>query len=190
MADEGSDSFDLIITIMQFLVSKSPAIKETVDQVIEKLTAGRRYLKGEYKANCANENGSKVPDHCRYHALSDPKETLFQQKCNHAHTSRCNDCENLKEALKQALAVITQNQDLTTKERNDFIYDVEQAIKNIEMWKTHILTVVHQEGQKTDLLQELDNETAFIIIDFAMKFLEVTENPWRNGSGKQVMACM
>jgi len=47
------------------------------------------------------------------------------------------------------------------KEENDFVYDVKEAISNIEAWKGHILTVMHQEGQKTDILEQLDGETAF-----------------------------
>jgi hypothetical protein len=61
---------------------------------------------------------------------------------------------------------------LTTKEKIDFAYDLEESKKtNIVAWKGHIVATVHQDEQKTNLLENLDSETAFLIIDFAMKFL-------------------
>ena len=66
VAAEGSDSFDLITSIMQFIASKDLDLKPRIDDVLKKLVDGRRYLKGEYKVNCANEDVSEVPDHCRF----------------------------------------------------------------------------------------------------------------------------
>lgn len=51
------------------------------------------------------------------------------------------------------------------------MYEISEACKRIEVWKAHILTVIHQDTHKHDIFEEIDDETAFIIIDFAMKFL-------------------
>ena len=56
-------------------------------------------------------------------------------------------------------------------ERENHSYDIRVSASTIFPWKAHILATVNQENVKQDLLQVLDNETAFIIVDFAMKFL-------------------
>ena len=171
MAAEGSDSFDTLLSILNFLISKSPELKESLSRIIENLIAGKRYLKGEYKANCASATGSEVADHCRFFALSDPKMEEYRHDCDHTHEKRCTDCESLKTALSEALEIVNAAANLNKKEKDNFVYDLNEAIIIINTWKAHILTVIHQETQKTDILENLNSNTAFIIVDFAMKFL-------------------
>ena len=77
IAAEGTDASDCIISTMKFVLSKNPDMKDIIDEVIQSLTIGKRYLKGEYKSNCAAKEGSEIPDHCHTFALSDPREKLF-----------------------------------------------------------------------------------------------------------------
>ena len=56
-------------------------------------------------------------------------------------------------------------------ERNDFHYDPTQSVHSILHWIVHILTTVNQDITKQLILERLDDSTALIIIDFAMKFL-------------------
>ena len=57
----------------------------------------------------------------------------------------------------------------------------------------HILTVVHQEEQKTKIIENLDHKTAFIIIDFSMKLLSqkyresMAKSFGKSGHGMHVM---
>ena len=51
------------------------------------------------------------------------------------------------------------------------IHDTQNSISKINVKKGHILTVINQEAHKTDILQQLDENTCLIIIDFAMKYL-------------------
>ena len=169
IAAEGAESFDCIIGIMKFIASKNANMKNECDRIIKSLTKDKRYLKGEYKSNCGVAS-SEVADHCRPFALSDPKEPAFQKLCKHKHEKKCQDCEHLKSSLNDVDYLI-EKAELTTKEKMDFTYDLEESKKNIEAWKGHILATVHQDEQKTNLLENLDSETAFLIIDFAMKFL-------------------
>ena len=67
--------------------------------------------------------------------------------------------------------LITNTQNITENERNDFYYNATQSVHSGLQWKTHILTTVNQDIAKQLILERLDDSTAFIIIDFAMKFL-------------------
>ena len=57
------------------------------------------------------------------------------------------------------------------EERDDLNYDAMQCVHNILLWKAHVLTTINQDIAKQQILERLDNSTAFVIIDFAMKFL-------------------
>ena len=168
VAAEGADSFDVLINIMSKIVATQPEKKEEILELETLLLKGKRYLKGEYKSNCQNIF-SKVADHCRAFALSDPKCKEYQKECQHKHTVKCDDCESLKSVLSAL-----QHLDLSafdSKDRGIMEYDIGLACTRIEAWKAHILTVIHQDTHKYEIMRSLDEKTAFVIIDFAMKFL-------------------
>ena len=60
---------------------------------------------------------------------------------------------------------------ITKEERDDLSYDASQGVHNILLSKAHVLTTINQDIAKQQILERLDNSTAFVIIDFAMKFL-------------------
>lgn len=45
------------------------------------------------------------------------------------------------------------------------------AVDDVLQYKKHILRAIHQDHAKTDILENLSEERALIIFDFAMKFL-------------------
>ena len=161
VAADRSDAFDLITNIMQFIASRESDMKTKIEENMTQLTNGKRYLKGEYKVNCADDTGSTIADHCRLFALSDPIEKFYQENCNHEHDRRCDDCEKLKKALTDSSKILKIAANLTPKEQCNFNFDIKEAQKSIDTWKAHILTVINQEKQKT----------TFLFIDFAMKLL-------------------
>ena len=73
---------------MEFIASKESDMKTKTDDNIKPLTNGKRYLKGEYKVDCADDTGSNVAGYCRLFALSDPSETWFQENYNHEYDKR------------------------------------------------------------------------------------------------------
>ena len=169
IAAEGSDAFESIIKALQLVSSKCRS--DLVKIVTDTLAEGKIYLKGDYKARCADD-GSRVADHCRLLALSDPKNKDFQEKCNHGHDKFCDNCENLKDVLTKSESIINEcNSFSTIKEKSSLLYDVSTAIEKIHTWKAYILATIHQESQKNDIFAHLDRETVFFIIDFAMKVL-------------------
>lgn len=51
------------------------------------------------------------------------------------------------------------------------LHRVKQQIQCIEDWKAHLLRVVHQDQARIDVINNLDNETVMIHIDWAMEWL-------------------
>jgi len=166
IAAEGSDSFDMLIQICKDQCHKENALKDIINDLVQ----GRRYLKGDYKVHTSNLTCDGVADHCRSYALSDPKESCFQQKCDNKHDLVCQDCSSLDIALKNVERLV-KNLNIEKSSKNDLLYDIACSIQKINDWKAHILATKHQERQKYDVLENLDKETCFIIVDFAMKFL-------------------
>ena len=190
VAAEGSDSFDVLMQVAAKVLAKNPERKEKIGEMERALVKGKRYLKGEYKSNC-KDLSSEIADHCRAYALSDPKVKEFQLKCDHKHQKLCTDCENLKTVLGDFRKMDLDGFD--KKECGVLRYDITEACSKIEVWKAHILTVIHQDSHKYKILGELDEETAFIIIDFAMKFLSrryrESMSKWfgKSGNGMHIM---
>ena len=84
--------------------------------------------------------------------------------------------------------MITNAQDITENERNDFHYDATQSVDNIFQLKVHVLTAINQGIAKQLILEQLDESAVFIIIDFAMKFLACWESvrSWFGKTGNGV----
>ena len=59
----------------------------------------------------------------------------------------------------------------TPEEREDLQYQITQAAHNIESWKAHILRSINQDAARHDILDDMDPNSAFILLDWAMKFV-------------------
>lgn len=115
---------------------------------------------------------STVPDHCSVFALSDNANKCWNENCNHLHDQQCDRCELLKTTLSKIRAYIEKyqtNADL----RDRLLYRLQQHIQCIEDWKAHLLRTVHQDLARIDVLNNLDDETVMIHVDWAMKWLPV-----------------
>ena len=191
VAADGSDAFDELSKILLKLESREPQRKEELRGLQQDLTKGKRYLKGDYKAHCKNLT-SEIADHCRGFALSDPIDKKYQYPCDHDHKNRCNSCEDLKTVLNK-FRNLELSPSFNSKETGVLRYEITEAISKIENWKAHILTVIHQDSHKYDVLAKLDDKTALVIIDFAMKYLarryRESMSKWfgKAGNGMHVM---
>ena len=163
VASEGSDAFDKLISLCK---NHSTGIKS--DMVVKALIEGRRYLKGDYHSHCSSNECDAVADHCLKYALSNPKDSDYDAKCSVQHDKQCEKCEKLTKALEETKM---RNSNLETHDKAEVEYDCNNSIKCIQSWKVHILMTINQEKAKQEILDTLDHQTAFIVIDFAMKFL-------------------
>ncbi|CAF4609071.1 unnamed protein product, partial [Rotaria magnacalcarata] len=110
-----------------------------------------------------------VPDHCSIYALSDAANKCWYQACDHNHDQQCDRCELLKITLAKIRTYIEEYQtDIAIRDR--LLYRVQQQVRYIEDWKAHLLRTVHQDQSRIDILNNLDDETIMIHVDWAMKW--------------------
>lgn len=130
-------------------------------------------MQTEYRVHCRPED-STCADHCRTFALSDPDDDDFKQKCLHDHTFKCNNCEELKTVLTSIKQKIDDLSSLmyNKEQYDDLLYDFEKSFNSIMEWKCHILRTENQEIAKQSLIQDLKEDSVFIVVDWAMKFLQ------------------
>ena len=89
---------------------------------------------------------SPVPDHCRTFALSDPKDSAYQARCDHEHNEVCDRCNILTETLLDIEAgLAAQTGNLSSEEREELLFRVKQGKAAIWSWKSHLLRSVNQE---------------------------------------------
>ena len=87
-----------MVTLVCLFKGKSSA---WVQDVKERLKAGKSYLKTNFKIHISEE--SQCADHCRVFALSDPEDHL----CEHEHTKSCQSCDNIKNGLDEIELVLS-----------------------------------------------------------------------------------
>ena len=172
IAADGSLGFERIKHIVLELESLG-VDKEWVENTLKRLHNARLYLTTDYTVHC-NEEGP-CPDHCRNFALSDPTDESFQEKCSHEHSLFCDRCEDLKATLNDVLEKIqTHSSNMYSDDhKGDFLYDLNKSKGDIFHWKCHIMRSCNQERAKQSVLQELDETSALVIMDWAMKFLQL-----------------
>ena len=67
--------------------------------------------------------------------------------------------------------LVTKHKQVLPNKEEQLKYDINQSTTCINLWKAHILAIINQEHAKKKLLAEMDENTTFVVIDFAMKFL-------------------
>ena len=77
----------------------------------------------------------------------------------------------MSQTLLDVKTLVENATGITKEERDDLNYDASQCVHNILLWKAHVLTTINQDIAKQQILEQLDNSTTFVIIDFAKKFL-------------------
>ena len=50
-------------------------------------------------------------------------------------------------------------------------YETSQSMQSIQAWKAHLLRAVNQDAARHEILENLDAQSVFIVMDWAMKFL-------------------
>ncbi|CAB3984487.1 Transposon Tf2-6 poly [Paramuricea clavata] len=174
IATDGSAAFHTLSRIVEDLEQTYGAEKAWSTQVLRGLKDGKRYLKTNYRVHCRNESSS-CPDHCRTFALSDPGDPDFQAECSHSHNVSCESCENINQIMTSIEEQLTEraNNMYTMEQLDDYKHDVAQALRFIHNWKAHILRAQQQEDSKTDVIKSLHRSSILIIMDWAMKFVQM-----------------
>ena len=61
----------------------------------------------------------------------------------------------------------------SSERREDLLYDFHRAKSDILLWTSHIIRLINQEEAKQDALRSADNTSAILIVDWAVKFLQI-----------------
>ena len=139
IAADGAAAFVILEKIVDDL-EQSGVEKLKLDELRKRILESKKYLKTGYKVHCkAHED--ECADHCRKFALSDPHDKDFVCSCSHQHNVVCTECEDLKRLFIDMRALIDElvtgfySQD----QKDDLLYDLLEAEKQIFEWKAHIL---------------------------------------------------
>lgn len=114
---------------------------------------------------------SGVGTHCNVFALSDTIDPDCRQQCNHDHNDRCLQCDAISATLADIEKLLSEATYPNDEDRDEALYLCHTAQRAIQAWKCHQLRSVRQDQGRLDVLDLLDDDTVFIVNDWAMKFL-------------------
>ena len=187
-AADGSTGFERLLGVVDEL-DQIGLDKHEADGLRKSLVNGKKYFKTEYQSHC-QDNESKCADHCRKFGLSDPIDPDFQEQCTHQHELRCPQCDDITSCLQKMQKIIKTGENLnfySKDHKDDLLYDIEKALDAVNKWKAHIMRTVNQEMAKQDIIENLDSNTCLLILDWAMKFLQLRfrekQNDWYGKRG-------
>jgi hypothetical protein len=174
IAADGSAGFERLHGIVNEL-DQIGLDKLEADGLRKSLVNGKKYFKTEYQSHC-QDNESKCADHCRKFGLSDPSDPDFQEQCVNQHVLRCPQCDDITSCLQKIRKIVEDGKTLSfysKDHKDDLLYDIEKASDALDRWKGHIMRSVNQELAKQDIIANLDQSSCLLILDWAMKFLQL-----------------
>ena len=116
-------------------------------------------------------SSSEIASHCSVFALSDSTSPDLQQQCSHKHEECCEQCEILHSTLQNISSAVERASFATQDDKEEALFLVNASVLAIQSWKCHLLRSAHQDQARLDAIDALDQETVFIVNDWAMKFL-------------------
>ena len=75
-ASKGLDAFDKLITICKLNGTNH------TERPVKAITDSWWYFKGDYCIHCSSAKCNGIADHCLKYALSNPKDSNYETKCN------------------------------------------------------------------------------------------------------------
>lgn len=113
---------------------------------------------------------SRVADHCRAYSLSSSSDPDYASRCNHQHDLTCDSCNLFPTTVKEIESKL-ENADIPQEEKEEMKFLMTQSKKNVEAWKAHVLRSINQDEARLETMNALDDKTALVVLDWAMKFI-------------------
>lgn len=106
------------------------------------------------------------------HALSDRSEssTDFQREGHHKHAYHCERCEVLESVTTEILQEL-EDSDASEEKKARVLLDYKESVQNISAWNAHLLRFVNQEQAEQDTLDDLNQESCLVVMDWVIKCL-------------------
>jgi hypothetical protein len=146
---------------LEELIGKLQCLENRKNELIDKLTCTRNYIKFKFRNNLALN--SPCSDHCCNFALSE-NGSKFNQKCDHDHSRSCYDCILIEITITEIEEEIYKSNfnDETTLE---FMDQINANKTNILEWKHHIIRTFCQDLIKHEILNNLSDTDIYIHMD-------------------------
>ncbi|PIC12882.1 hypothetical protein B9Z55_028121 [Caenorhabditis nigoni] len=151
---------------------------DTLKKLKISLLESFQYLRTDYRLHV--KPSSRVADHCAKSALSDPNDKKLSSSCDHgpdkhAHDLKCERCELLTNTLndiKELLNAFLENANAgKADEREEEIRMISYFTNRIIEMKKHYLRAELTSQEKSNVIENLQDNEALVILDFAQKFL-------------------
>jgi hypothetical protein len=142
-------------------------ISRTVE-LKRRLHQSRNHLKNNYKLHL--DDSSEVADHYLKYGLSDRRDSGWQEHCSHAHNMECDQCMMLKSTLNDLQKTI-ESCNMTEPIKLRYLHRFDQNTQLIWDWKAHLMRCVQQDRARVAVLENLQNDSVLVLIDWAMKWL-------------------
>ena len=186
-AADGSAEFEQLLGVVDEL--DQIGLDKHDSGLCKSLVDGKNYFKTDYQSHC-QDNESKCADHCRKFGLSHPLDPDFQEQCTHQHELHCLQCDDITSCLQKMQKIVKTDKNLnfySKDHKNDLLYDIEKASDSVNKQKAHIMRAVNKKMAKPDIIENLDSNTCLLILDWAMKFLQLhfceKQNDWYGKRG-------
>jgi hypothetical protein len=167
MAADGAEGYQALHSLTDRLHEMNILSAEDHKELSKKIKSSQIYMKTDYKLHI--KDSDMCADHCITWSLSDPADANFQKGCDHTHPIQCDRCHlllEIEEILQCTISKLSDHDAVLEKQKL-----LSDAMQQIFQWKSHIIRSVNQDKFRTTSLQNLQQHQAYIVLDWAMKFL-------------------
>ena len=91
--------------------------------------------------------------------------------CTHQHIESCDQCQSWTRLRQKS--TVPLGIPYSQEHREDLLHEYERAQSDLQQWKAHILRSINQDKAKQDVLKTEDSSSALMVMDWAMKFLQL-----------------
>ena len=149
---------------------KSVSKMETKDltDLLHIVNIVNQFLKYEYKSHLNQLDSCGY--HCTTFALKDTSNNKLVSSFDHSHDVICDKCSMVSTFADLVRKEVSSLQ-IPSTILEEINYEIDSAESNVLDWKKHQLRTIHQDLSKKSILYNLASNQAFLIKDWAMKFL-------------------
>lgn len=102
--------------------------------------------------------------------MSHSKDSDYISNCDHSHEDKCDRCASLESVINEIEDALKKAECLTD-DREELVFVASHAKQNINSWKAHLLRSTNQDQCRLDIINEFDDKSVLLVLDWAMKYL-------------------
>ncbi|PIC20799.1 hypothetical protein B9Z55_025867 [Caenorhabditis nigoni] len=174
----GMEAFEGLQKIVDAWIDEGLEDLDTLKKLKISLLESVQYLRTDFRLHV--KPSSRVADHCAKFALSDPNDKQLASSCDHgpdkhSHDLKCERCELLTNTLNDmkelSNAFLEHANVLKAGVREEEIQMISYFTNRIVEMKKHYLRAEVTSQEKSNIIENLQDNEALVILDFAQKYL-------------------